>query len=413
MADRTLNVWLGGQQVAVLHQGRADLTLEYLGSEVARSGTGSVVLSASLLVRRRPYVGNSVVYWLEGLLPEGEARTTLEAMHNVRRGDTFGLLAAIGRECAGAISFHPEGAAPSGPGTPRPITQDELAQAIVDLPAHPLGASEETGISLGGLQSKLLVCRVDDGWGLPTDGAPSTHIMKPEPAEHPGLAAGEEYSMRLGRAAGIDTAGADLLMIAGRRVLVVERFDREYVDGAIQRLHQEDACQALGLDSRDRKKYQEATGGPSYGQMAALLRAHAIDVSSELKKLAKAMILTVAVGNTDAHGKNHGFLIKNGSLSFSPVYDMAPTVQFVTRRTLALFVGGENRLWRVTKMHLELEARSWGLSGREAVDAVEETTSKIVYALDDMSEGEAAREVIGSIRECALRLAASNSLSTS
>jgi hypothetical protein len=53
------------------------------------------------------------------------------------------------------------------------------------------------------------------------------------------------------------------------------------------------------------------------------------------------------------------------------------------------------------------------LSGREAVDVVEGTTSKIVSALDDLSEGEAAREVIGSIRECALRLAASNSLSPS
>ena len=38
------------------------------------------------------------------------------------------------------------------------------------------------------------------------------------------------------------------------------------------------------------------------------------------------------------------------------------------------------------------------------MDGVEETTSRIVYALDDISDREASREVIGSIRECTFRL---------
>lgn len=66
---------------------------------------GALCLSVALPVATRAYQGDLVLNWCEGLLPEGEMRTTLEQHPAVRRGDKFSLLAVLGRDCAGAVSF--------------------------------------------------------------------------------------------------------------------------------------------------------------------------------------------------------------------------------------------------------------------------------------------------------------------
>ncbi|HVB05232.1 MAG TPA: HipA domain-containing protein [Acidimicrobiales bacterium] len=410
MPGDVLNIWIDGRVVATLQRARSDIRLQYEPDEQQRSGDGSIVLSTSLPVRSQPYDGDVVGYWLEGVLPEGEARTVLESLYDVRRGDAFGLLRRIGRECAGAVAFLPEGREPAPPGRPKPITDDELAEAITNLPAHPLGDTAESGISLGGLQSKLLVCKTPDGWALPANGAPSTHIMKPAPAQHLGLARAEAYAMNLAAAAGLSAAAVDLLVVDGRDVLVVERFDRELVDGVTRRLHQEDACQALGRDPRDRRKYQQATGGPSYGAIAKLLSAHAVDVDRELRALTEAMTFTCAIGNTDAHGKNHGFLIADGTLSLAPIYDAAPTESFVAGRNLAMYVGAQTRIDRVNRIQLALEAHSWGLPKSSVTDLIDETLNRIRDALGNVATDDVPREVVEDVAQYHQRLAESRVL---
>lgn len=50
-------------------------------------------------------------------------------------------------------------------------------------------------------------------------------------------------------------------MIAGRKVIVVERYDRVVgPDGAVERIHQEDFCQAVGVPPETK---HEEYGGPS------------------------------------------------------------------------------------------------------------------------------------------------------
>lgn len=92
--------------------------------------------------------------FLEGLLPEGEARTTIERRFNVRRGDVLGLLAAIGRDCAGAVVFQTEHAEPpaTGPADLEPITHDDIVAEIQALASFPLGADDRVRVSLAGLR---------------------------------------------------------------------------------------------------------------------------------------------------------------------------------------------------------------------------------------------------------------------
>ncbi len=381
-----LEVLLDNVHVATLRRTRGDLELAYLPSTVSRLGIGGVCLSLSLRVAAKPIKGPPVERWVEGLLPEGEARTVLEDRFGVRRGDTFGLLAKIGRDCAGAVCFldDPDSARQAALD---PISDEELAQQIADLPQHPLGAAEEVPVSLAGLQRKLLLVRTDGGWARPLHGQPSSHILKPDPFEHPGLIAAEALVMTAAKIAGLDVAEVALERIGGRDVLVVQRFDRRIVDGRLRRVHQEDGCQALGIDPARDHKYERAShvDNPSYGRFAQLLLDHAVEPLREQAKLAQAMVLHIAAGNTDAHARNHGFLLEDGTARFAPIYDASPTIEFSNTRHCALRVGGQDLLEQVTAHHLMLETRSWSPLRDDGRAIVVQTAERLTSAFEEAS----------------------------
>ena len=386
-ATTELGVLLGDTPVATLRRTRDNLELTYLPAIVSGLGIGGVCLSISLRVAAKPLRGAPVQRWVEGLLPEGEARTVLEDLFEVRRGDAFGLLAKIGRDCAGAVCFVDD--SDSGqPSALAPISDDELTQQIADLPLHPLGAGDDVPVSLAGLQRKLLLVRTDSGWARPLHGQPSTHILKPDPFEHPGLIASEALVMIAAKIAGLDVAEVTLHHIGGRDVLVVERFDRRIIDGRLQRVHQEDGCQALGIDPARDNKYERANhvDNPSYGQFAQLLLDHAVDPLREQVNLAQAMVLHIAAGNTDAHARNHGFLLDGGSARLAPIYDASPTIEFSNTQRCALRVSGQDLLEDVTTTHLTLEARSWSPLRDDGRQVVKETAARLASAFEEASQ---------------------------
>lgn len=387
----TLEVFLNHDHVATLTKATKGLTLSYSASAVTSYGLGGVCLSMALPVTAKKLSGDAVLWWVEALLPEGEARTLVEDRFGVKRGDTFGLLKQIGRDCAGAVSFHQESyVEPSS--DLEPVSDSRLEGLIAELPTYPLGIDEEVPVSLAGLQSKLLLVHTETGWAKPANGHPSTHILKPDPFQHPGLIAAEALTMTAARLAGLDVADVELQRIANRDVLVVRRFDRRETPTGVERIHQEDGGQALGLDPSRDFKYERATHrvNPSYGKLAALLLDHAADPLEEQTKLAQAMVLHIAAGNTDAHVRNHGFLLDRGVARLAPIYDAAPTIDFSNTTRCALNISGQDVLERVTRAHLQLEARSWTPLRSRAEELVVETAARLAEAF-----GEAATAVPG------------------
>ncbi|HVA58935.1 MAG TPA: HipA domain-containing protein [Mycobacteriales bacterium] len=382
-----LVVWLEGLPVAdVTETRRGGLRLVYRDSAVTALGVGALCLSTALPVSPKPYADGAALSWCEGLLPEGETRTQLERQFGVRRGDTFGLLAALGRDCAGAVSFLPPGEMPAAAGHVHPLTADELTASVEALPQHPLGADEEVRVSLGGLQPKLLLVRTDDGWARPSAGAPSTHIIKPEPTDPAlaGLAAAEALVQRAAALAGVPAAEVALEKWADRNVLVVTRYDRRVTSGGgVVRIHQEDVAQALGSDPPSGPgKYETlASTAPTYARLAGVLRDHAADVEMQRQRLGELMTVNVAVGNTDAHARNHSFLIRGGTVELAPLYDSAPTMFFAKTRQLALWVGGQAMLSHVTRRHLADEMRAWGVADAAAQAVVERVLTSLDPAL--------------------------------
>src|SRR3546814_11086923 len=79
----------------------------------------------------------------------------------------------------------------------------------------------------------------------------------------------EHYCLHLLAAFGLPVAPSHIETFGKRRVLVVERFDRQRRGNRILRLPQEDCCQALTVPPA--QKYQN-TGGPSATDILKLLR---------------------------------------------------------------------------------------------------------------------------------------------
>ena len=378
----SLAVWLYGVRVAVVDRERNRLRLSYTEEAFAEFPLGTPLLSLSLPLTTQRYPHRVVHPFLEGLLPEGEARRAAAADFDLAASDTYGLIRALGRECAGAVVIQP-GADPA----PRPpttqaaeaLSDDEISARVANLRSAPLGVDERVRLSLAGVQEKLVLTRMPDGaWGSPVDGAPSTHILKPEIPDFPNTVENEAFCMRLARHLGLPVANVETTTIDGRRLLVVERFDRTvHRDGSVERVHQEDLCQATGRSPE--MKYEDR-GGPSLREIAEVVQSATATEAVEV--LLRAVTLNIIVGNGDAHAKNfsiaHG---RSGELALAPLYDVLSTLHY-GMDTLAMYIDDVRRTSRVTTDRLVAEAARWGLTRQRVLDIVGDVVDRAPSAIE-------------------------------
>jgi serine/threonine-protein kinase HipA len=348
---RALDVYLAGTHVGKLYRpGSGRLAFEY-DSAVADESAGALLLSASLPVQTGRFQNSATRPFFEGLLPEGAVREQVARERGVSVGNAFGLLAEIGAECAGAVVLVPEGQEPAATDTSavRWLSDEELAEALANLPAHPLGGGADVRVSLGGVQEKLIVTRAPSGrFGQPLGGAPSTHIIKPSVAPWTDIAANEAFCLRVARCCGLATATCETVEIGDTSCLVVERFDRTLTDDLrIVRIHQEDFCQALGV--LPASKY-EGEGGPSIADIVAALRQISAAPAADVNALLRAVGLNFLVGNSDAHGKNFALLYDDvAGPRLSPLYDIVCTAVYDVTPRMAMLIGGQDEPAAVTE----------------------------------------------------------------
>ena len=122
------------------------------------------------------------------------------------------------------------------------------------------------------------------------------------------------------QAFGIQAADTQIADFAGRRALVVERFDRRRTrDQRLLRLPQEDCCQALSVPPT--LKYQ-SDGGPGIRQIAGLLKGSDTPAKDQMLFL-KAQVVLWLLAATDGHAKNFSIhLATGGRFHLAPLYDV-------------------------------------------------------------------------------------------
>ena len=347
---RTLDVYLFNDLVGRLVQDDGgQMVFDYAESWLNKPG--ATALSQSLPLRPKRFRSKECRGFFAGILPEEATREIIARNLGISARNDHAMLERIGGECAGAVTFMP-----AGEGLPerhygyRTLSAQELAAIIRELPTRPLLAGEEgIRLSLAGAQDKLAVRIEGDDVCLPLGGAPSTHILKPAVARFEGVVFNEALCMKLAVAAGLPTAAVEIRNIDGMNYLLVERYDRHHRQEpgkapVIERLHQEDFCQAQGIVPEH--KYQKE-GGPSLRQCFALLREVSSAPVVDLARLLDAVIYNYLVGNNDAHGKNFSLLYRgigtdDVEIRLAPLYDIVSTVYYPElHRDMAMKIGGE------------------------------------------------------------------------
>jgi serine/threonine-protein kinase HipA len=188
--------------------------------------------------------------------------------------------------------------------------------------------------------------------------------------------------MRLARHLRLPVAAIDTITINGRKAIIVERYDRVvHPDRSVERIHQEDFCQALGIPPD--KKYEQ-DGGPSLSRIAVITQG--VAGSASLETLLRAVTLNVLIGNGDAHAKNFSLLHNpSGALSLAPLYDLLSTLVYKDDR-LAMYIDSVRRTNRVTADRIINEAAEWGLPRSRAAQIIADVLDRAPAAV------EAARE---------------------
>jgi serine/threonine-protein kinase HipA len=323
---------------------------------------GATPLSQSLPLRRQRFTSKECRGFFAGILPEESKRQIIAGNLGISARNDYAMLEQIGGECAGAVTFVPAGQPlPRQKYGYRKLSPHELSLILRELPKRPLLAGDDgIRLSLAGAQDKIAVRIEGDEISLPLGGAPSTHILKPAVERFDGVVFNEALCMRLAAAAGLPTAQAETRSVEGMEYLQVERYDRIHRqapggDIVLERLHQEDFCQAQGIVSE--MKYQKE-GGPSLKQCFGLLREVSSAPVIDLARLLDAVIFNYLVGNNDAHGKNFSLLYRDigteQEIRLAPLYDLVSTLYYPDlSRTMAMRIGDEYSSERVTPKHFE------------------------------------------------------------
>jgi serine/threonine-protein kinase HipA len=346
--------------------GQIELVEEQSRRYAFRYTRASRPISLSLPVSQERFTPAESRPFFEALLPEGAVREQIARQLKLAVGDSYGLLAELGRDCAGALQIAGAQRMSETPSV-QWLDDRELDELVRDLPRHPFGMRTEDKrlrLSLAGVQHKAVLVRDTNGrFGKPLDGMASSHILKPERShgEFPGLATNEYFCMRLATRCGLSTAGVELVSMANRPCLVVERFDRELESWPYRRVHQEDLCQALGL-TPDFKYQRDGWALPSYAALAELLDRHSLSPGLDRLAGAQAAVFHFLIGNADAHAKNISLLHTGEGVQLAPLYDVLSTAVYPDLSPeLSLSIGDELDPQKITQIHWSDLADDFGL----------------------------------------------------
>ncbi len=354
-----LNVYFFDQLAGELSQDKyGTLSFRYNSDYINSKGTP---ISYSMPLTKEEYYGNEAHAYFTGLLPEEEMLISAAKAIGTSSLNYFKLLSELGQEPIGAIRMGK---------SPHEITHqydkisiEELDEMIMnnDSLMSTLYQERELRLSLAGAQSKTGLFYKNNEYFVPQNGSPSNVIVKPTNKRYNDLVFNEYASMKIAAALGIDTPVVQLKKTQKQSLFMIHRYDRILTDQSIQRLHQEDFCQALGIQNQN--KY-EADGGPSFKQCINLLRAGTTVPSLEINKFIRLFLFNTIIGNKDAHGKNYSILYINNKQILAPAYDVLSTTFYPELTSkMSMSINGKFELDEITESDLHSMANEANISG--------------------------------------------------
>nr|WP_154678071.1 type II toxin-antitoxin system HipA family toxin [Paraburkholderia nodosa] len=386
---------MNGLPVGYWENARGNERLAYLDSWLDDEQGRPLSLSLPFTPGNQPYRGRIVADYFDNLLPDSDRiRRRIAARYQTGGTSPFELLAALGRDCVGALQILPAGVAPAGLKSikGRALSEGDIAQLLRETTATPHAgepdAVDSLRLSIAGAQEKTALLRHGGQWLLPQGSTPTTHILK-LPL---GLVGNMRADMRTSvenewlctqiiAAYGLPVAPCEIAQFEDAKALVVERFDRRLASDArwILRLPQEDLCQATGTSGL--AKY-EADGGPGIDTIMQVLDGSA-RATADRRNFFVTQVIFWLLAATDGHAKNYSIALLPGSqYAATPLYDVLSAHPVVGRGrnhiapqrvSLAMAVRGRNRHYRVE----EIYPRHWIAQGQRVGFAAAEVEAML------------------------------------
>lgn len=406
MAHPELDIWMNGERVGTWFWTRTGVpALRYDDAWLRSPSMRALSLSLPIPAGEKELRGPAVENYFDNLLPDSERiRERLRRRFRTASTRAADLLAAIGRDCVGAVQLLPAGQLPDAFDRidSDALTNTQVAQILRNVTSDPvLGQvleDDDFRISIAGAQEKTALLRIGDRWHRPHGATPTTHILKLPLGLIGNMRADMTHSVenewlcaQLMTAFGFEVAATEIGRFGDQKALVVERFDRRRMDNGrwIARLPQEDFCQATGTPSAF--KY-ENEGGPGTRQCLALLAA-SDDARADRRRFVLVQLAFWLMAATDGHAKNYSiFLRRGGGYAMTPLYDVlsawpiignGPNMLSIHKARLAMALRGKNAHYKIAS----IQTRHWqalaAQSGVEdAFDAMVALVQKVPSALD-------------------------------
>ncbi|MCA1323145.1 type II toxin-antitoxin system HipA family toxin [Herbaspirillum sp. alder98] len=406
-ATNRLNLWLNGTPVARWDIRNGEHSLTYFDDWLADEQCRPISLSLPITAGNAPYRGDVVRNYFDNLLPDSDAIRRRMADHFGTGGvAAHELLAAVGRDCVGALQLLPQDGQPTHLFS---IRSEALGQADIAallrraVSDRPLGQREELAdlrLSIAGAQEKTALLQQDGKWRLPLASTPTTHILK-LPL---GLVGAMQADMRTSvenewlcskmiAAFGLPVAHCDMAQFEEQKVLVVSRFDRRLADDGswIIRLPQEDFCQATGTSAT--RKYQ-ADGGPGISDVMQIL-AGSTRAIEDRTHFFKAQVVFWLLAATDGHAKNFSIVhLPQRQFRATPLYDVLSAHPVIgnkanmiaaQRARLAMAVRGKSNhyvLRDIRRNHWLAHAAQTGLGEALAQQIIDESIAQVPAVIE-------------------------------
>lgn len=273
----------------------------------------------------RAFADSAPDRWGRNLIEKAERARAREASRTPRSLDDVDFLLGVSDDTRqGALRFRLPGqdAYLGRPSTvPKLISLPALLRASDELasdadPANAIKQLLDTGTTgLGGARPKASVL-LEDG---------SLAIAKfPHASDEWDVMAWEATALDLLANAGIRTPEHRLVRVNDRSVLLVRRFDRTATGTRVGYIS---AMTATGASDGDRRDYTD---------IVESIRDISVSSHADQRELYDRVIASVALGNTDDHLRNHGFLSDGGLWTLSPAFDVNPNPDLSKPRSTSI-----------------------------------------------------------------------------
>jgi serine/threonine-protein kinase HipA len=263
-------------------------------------------VSITMALRNESYTRGALFPIFEMNLPEGYVRRyVIERLRKIAPVDDMLFLALSGNNGIGRLSYKTELLDVEAE---NPVNLDSIIDSgdsnelFTELVEKYL---LKTSVGVSGIQPKVIVPEQRGTLALPT------LIVKSGNTEYPNIAINEYVCMSIAKEAGLRTP--EFWITQDHQLFVMRRFD---ILESGEKLGMEDFSVLMGKPSD--KKYE--------GRYESLMRAANL-YSVDITEMYEQIVLSLIIGNGDAHLKNFAILYDdvNGPFQLSPLYDVVCT----------------------------------------------------------------------------------------